>query len=196
MLQWNELRVTPDGKYLIIDVQVQNMDYYQDVTLAALYLNIYKKPEDFTAPMPDSKSILLWQYEPSKEKTEDTTTEEGELNSKHIRKFIDIDGLSENLFFVYAVADGEATPETPCGCADHVLIGITYNQGLLYKNSVNALSTINDCTPSLELIDYILNEKAFEISLKTGDYRGAIGYWNNVFKSKITATKPCKCHGY
>ena len=43
MLQWNELRITEDSKHLVIDVQVQNLDYYENVHLQSLYMNVYKK---------------------------------------------------------------------------------------------------------------------------------------------------------
>ena len=43
MLQWNELRSTPDGRYLIIDVEVQNLNFYDNIYKIAqiLYLGIY-----------------------------------------------------------------------------------------------------------------------------------------------------------
>ena len=192
MLQWNELRITEDSKHLVIDVQVQNLDYYKNVHLQSLYMNVYNKSSDYVAPMPDSKSILLWQYEPPQE-----VTEEGEHKPKHIRKFIDIDGLSENLFFVYAIADGEATDDTPCGCKNHVLMGVVYNNQALYRNSINTISTTSTCAPNQELIDYILNVKLFEFSLKAGDYRAAIDFWNTTFKNNDkTSKKSCGCHGY
>lgn len=192
MLQWNELRITEDSKHLVIDVQVQNLDYYENVHLQSLYMNVYNKSSDYVAPMPDSKSILLWQYEPPQE-----VTEEEEHKPKHIRKFIDIDGLSENLFFVYAIADGEATDDTPCGCKNHVLMGVVYNNQALYRNSINAISTTSTCAPNQELIDYILNVKLFEFSLKAGDYRAAIDFWNTTFKNNDkTSKKSCGCHGY
>ena len=192
MLQWNELRITEDSKHLVIDVQVQNLDYYKNVHLQSLYMNVYNKSSDYVAPMPDSKSILLWQYEPPQE-----VTEEGEHKPKHIRKFIDIDGLSENLFFVYAIADGEATNDTPCGCKNHVLMGVVYNNQALYRNSINAISTTSTCGPNQELIDYILNVKLFEFSLKAGDYRAAIDFWNTAFKNNDkTPKKSCGCYGY
>lgn len=192
MLQWNELRITEDSKHLIIDVQVQNLDYYKNVHLQSLYMNVYKESSDYVAPIPDSKSILLWQYEPPQ-----GVTEEEEHKPKHIRKFIDIEGLSENLFFVYAIAEGEPTEDTPCGCKDHVLMGVVYNNQDLYRNSINAISATNTCTPNQELIDYILNVKLFEFSLKAGNYRAAIDFWNTTFKNNNkTFKKSCGCHGY
>lgn len=183
MVQFNELRITPDGKYIVIDAEIQNLDYYDDVYLKSIQMNVYSKPEDFTTPMPDSHSILIWN-------TDGTPI-------KRIRKFVDIDTIEDKLFFIYAMAEGEPSEETPCGAKDPLLVGVVYNKAILYKNSINALSTLNDCEPSKELIDYILNVKAFQLAIETGDYRTAIQYWNNTFKNSITIYKTnCGCHGH
>ena len=239
MLQWNELRITEDSKHLVIDVQVQNLEYYENVHLQSLYMNVYKKSSDYVAPMPDSKSILLWEeptvsYEPyTQEDIENAqigdtfwvlnadnnyaehTVDEANIieiqqgtviaykqvlienHLKRIRKFLDIDGIANNLIFIYAIAEGEPTDDTPCGGKDHVLMGVVYNNQALYRNSINAMSTINDCTPNQELINYILNVKSFEFSLKAGDYRAAIDFWNTTFKNNDkTPKKSCGCYGY
>ena len=46
MLQWNELRITPDGRYLIIDVEVQNLNFYDNIYIESLYFVTYKNPSD------------------------------------------------------------------------------------------------------------------------------------------------------
>lgn len=183
MIQWDELRITTDGKFLVIDVEIQNLNYYNDVYLESLMMNTYSKADDFVSPMPDSKSIPIWE------------ANEGE-KIKHIRRYIDIDTIGDNLFFVYAIASGEPSEDTPCGAKDNVLVGVVYNKALLYKNSINAISSIDNCTPSKSLIDHILNTKAFELSIETGDYKSAITYWNKTFKKQVTTKTNCGCHGY
>ena len=47
-------------------------------------------------------------------------------------------------------------------------------------------------------IDYILRFKAFELSLKTGNYTLAIEYWEKFLKNKtssISKPKGCGCYG-
>ena len=77
MLQWNELRLTPDGKYLVIDVQVQELDYFKDVYIDNIQFNVYNTPESFITPVSDSNSIMIW---------EDTSSK----NLRRVREFIDI----------------------------------------------------------------------------------------------------------
>ena len=182
MLNWNELRITPDGKFLIIDVEVQNLDYFKDVYLESLQMNVYPKADDFIEAMPDSKSISLWEGD--------------DVPRKRVRKYIDIDGISDNLIFVYAIAGGEPTEDTPCGVKEQLLVGIVYNKALLYNSSIKTINTIKDCTPDKELIDQILKIKMFDLSIAIGDYKTAIKCWNSMFKKQITTKVNCGCYGY
>lgn len=240
MLQWDELRTTPDGKFLIVDVEVQNLDYFKDVYLESLQMNVYSKAEDFVAPMPDSKSIVLWKEKESTISYEPYTQEDRnnaklddvfwnrdsngvwrpfvinstnligiqngsylvykkiitEYHTKRVKKYIDIDSISDNLIFVYAVANGEPTEDTPCGAKEQLLVGLVYNKALLYNSSIKAISTINDCTPNKKLIDQILKVKMFDLSIITGDYKTALNCWNSIFKKQITTKVNCGCYGY
>ena len=240
MLQWDELRITPDGKFLIVDVEVQNLDYFKDVYLESLQMNIYSKAEDFVAPMPDSKSIILWKEKESTISYEPYTQEdrnnaklndifwdqdidgvwhefvinstnlidiqngsisaykqiETEYHTKRVRKYIDIDSISNNLIFVYAIASGEPTEDTPCGAKEQLLVGLVYNKALLYNSSIKAISTISDCIPNKKLIDQILKVKMFDLSVVVGDYKTAINYWNSIFKKQMAIKVNCGCYGY
>ena len=39
MIRFNELRVTSDRKHLVIDVQIEELDYYQDVFLDTIIID-------------------------------------------------------------------------------------------------------------------------------------------------------------
>ena len=198
MLQWNELRITPDGRYLIIDVEVQNLNFYDNIYIESLYFVTYKNPSDYDPISDKGTKIFLWRDYDTVPLPEEHYADVGEEDQhyKRLRKFIDLEGIDNNLFFVHAIANGEAAEDTPCGTKEHELLGVTYNKGLLYKNSIKALSTIDNCTPSKKLIDYILNIKAFNLSLEVGDYQEAIEYWNGLFKSQVKNKTNCGCHGY
>lgn len=198
MLQWNELRITPDGRYLIIDVEVQHLEYYDNVYLESISICVPKNPDDLKEyPMGYTE---IWRNYDEPEKILPPNTEGP--NIKHIRKFIDLDGTDwkDRVFFVYAQADvlesDEKLAKAPCGAKSKWLMGVTYNKELLYRNSINALSTVNECNPSKELIDYILNNMAFKMSIEVGDYKTAVRYWNNSFKEPVTVKHNCGCHGY
>jgi hypothetical protein len=39
MIDFNELRITPDGKYLIIDVSINNASYYDNVFIKHIVID-------------------------------------------------------------------------------------------------------------------------------------------------------------
>lgn len=198
MLQWDELSITPDGKYLVIDVQVQDSAFYNNIYIESIYMNAYSKSEDFNDGLENAHTIHIWRDYTTPESTyTDKYKEVGEQGQtyRHLRKCVDIDLIKDNLLFITATNNNAFAPDTPCSCKKTMLLGIVYNKQILYKNSISALQTLNGCTPSKELIDHILNIKAFELSLGTGDYKSAIGYWNNIFKNnKVVSHTKCHCH--
>lgn len=177
MIQLNELRVAPDGKHLIIDAQIQDMPYYENVYISAIIIDTQKT---YSPLGPSSKPLR--------------TIECG--NVKHYRAFIDIDGAMDNMFFVYVLSNGDPSDDTPCDMKDRSILGVTYNKYPMYEQSIKMLNSIGGCEPSSDLIDYILQQKAFDLSLKTGNYTKAIEYWNIFFDdTEKTINTKCGCYG-
>lgn len=191
MLQWNELRITPDGKYLIVDVEVQNLDYYENIHINTLTLQVYSKTGK-------SHTLYIWRdYSVPQIQGEDyREVGQNGVTYKHLRKVIDIDTIGDCLFFVTATNNDDFADDTPCGVKDTVLHGSVYNKYLLYSQSIKALKTMNNCTPSKSLINYILQFKMFELALELGDTELAVTYWNNCTKGKLSNTSnTCGCNG-
>ena len=177
MIQFNELRITPDGKHLVIDVEVQPLDYYENVYVDTIVIDTQKT---YSETGPSSKPFM--------------TINCGRV--KHFREFIDIDTLADNIFFVYAISSGEQAEDTPCGMAEQYIMGITYDKYPIYSKGMKLLGEIGGCEPSNNLINYILQQKAFDISLTTGNYLKAIEYWNAFFDQKEqTISAKCGCYG-
>ncbi len=180
MLQFNQLRITPDGKKLIVDISVRDMEYYQGVYVNSVIIDT-QKTYDVTGP--SSNPLFTFDYS-GQEK-------------KHITEYIDVDSIADNLFFVYAFATGDAEPDTPCGMKKTSIMGVVYDKSALYKNGMKFISSVKDCNFPREFIDYILRYKAFDLALDSCNYTQAIEYWNNyISKSRINRTsKRCRCHG-
>ena len=177
MIQINELRVTQDRKHLVIDVQVQEMSYYDNVYLDTIIIDTQNT---FVETGPSSNPLM----------TIDCN------NTKHYRSFIDIDSIADNLFFVYIIANGEPSEDTPCGMKDYQILGVTYDKYPIYLQGMKLLNELNGCEPSQNLMDYIFNNKAFELSLQTGNYQKAIQYWNQFINNKnVNHKSRCGCHG-
>ena len=178
MLQFNELRITPDQKHLIVDVEVQPLEYYEDVYVGAIVVDTQKT---FSELGPSNKPLFTFEYE---------------NQPKRVREVIDIDTIADNLFFVYAIASGNPAEDTPCGMAESSIMGVTYDKYPIYSQGMKLLGEMGGCEPSSNLIDYILQRKAFDISLLTGNYSEAIKYWNMFYNTKeVTIKTKCGCHG-
>lgn len=178
MLQYNELRITQDRKYLVIDVQVQELSYYEDVYLDTIIIDTQNT---FSATGPSGKPFMTIQLDSS---------------TKHYRNFIDIDGIANNIFFVYTVAAGNASADVPCGMSKSVITGVAYDKYPIYLQGMKLLNQLNGCEVPNDLKDFIFQNKAFDLSLQTGNYSKAIEYWNYFFNSKEKSVKSnCGCHG-
>lgn len=178
MLQFNELRITNDGKYLIIDVQVQNLDYYKNVYIDSI---CFDTQESYNATGPSSKAIKVF---------------EAQDNIKNIKISYDIDLLKNNMFFVYAIAKGTPSEDTPCGMKDTITLGITYYKYPLFVTAMKLLKELKGCEVPRHIMDFFLKIEAFNLCIETGNHTKAIEYWNKFYSNTNTQIiNTCGCYG-
>lgn len=190
MLQWNELRITPDGKYLIIDVEVQSQSYYKNIFINTLSLQVYSKIDSST-------TLYIWRDYEAIATEEEAYKEVGVqgMKYKRLRKAIDIEALSDCLFYITATNTDDFEEDTPNGLKQTVIHGVSYNKYLLYSQSIKALRAMDNCIPNKDVINYILQFKMFELALETGDKDTAITYWNKCVRGKVPVlVKDCGCY--
>lgn len=182
MVFFNELRVTPDGKRLIVDIAISAKPYFDNVFLDTVDLNVYSKPEDFISPTPDTKSIHIYNSQTS------------QYNEKRIREYIDIDGMGNQMFFIYVKTKGNPDSDAPCGIQQSYIVGVAYNKFNIYKNIMGMIKSLGGCEPNKEFIDYFLQLKALEFAIKVGNFKQALIYWCSFFsKKKIKVVGGCNC---
>lgn len=206
MVQFNELRITPDGKNLIIDVSVQDMEYYDNVFIDSIIIDT----EDTYIPSgPSTNPIFSYTVEESSDvaytilrdggctpvlcdEGDDQCLISNSGNTKHLKlilnstDFITIPNLNDKLFFVYVVTKGTPSSNTPCGLDNQNTLGVVFNKFTLYKTSMKFFKELeSSCNISKGFIDFILRMKGLELSIKTGNYLQTIRYWNKFFKGKI-----------
>ena len=102
MIEFKELRVTPDGKTLIIDAAVKDLSYYDNVYIKSVTIDTqdtYSESGSSTNP--------LFHYEVASVSEENKKRIRLELNSSVLG---DITG---NMFFVYVTADNVSRDTTP-----------------------------------------------------------------------------------
>lgn len=194
MIKFNELKVTDDGKYLVVDVQIAEDDYYENVYIDQIIIDSDKKFSDF-GPVGEILNLDL--------STEDVIDEETGIvtgtitvNKKSYKGIIDVDSIGDRLFFVYVITKGMPTAETPCSLKKANNIGVAYNKYLLYRLGMNYIKPVADrCNYDKRFIDFILQLKAFELSIATGKYNWAIVHWNKFFLGSPSGAplKPCNC---
>ena len=187
MIEFKELRVTPDGKTLIIDAAVKDLSYYDNVYIDSLTIDTqdtYSESGSSTNP--------LFHYEVSSVSDENKKRIRLELNSSVLGK-----PITGNMFFVYITVKGTPAADTPCGLDNVTTLGVTADLYPFYKSSINHMKELeNECEPSKNFIDSLLRFKAFELSIRTGHYTQAIKCWNKFFKEvkSNTVNTICRCH--
>lgn len=214
MIQFNELRITPDSQQLIIDVSIDNSSYYDNVILDSIVIDtqdtyvangpspkpiythkvdnynyVYSTPEDCSCnPVlsDDDKAYCL--------------TYSGEQN-KHVRLILSAKdlgiSLTDNMLFVYAIATGTPAPDTPCGMDNSIKMSTVVNLYPIYQESIRYIRELNcDCDIPRDFINMILRYKAIELCIRTGNYVQAIKYWKKFLLgvNSVTSYK-CGCNG-
>lgn len=184
MVQFNELRITPDGQKLIIDVSVKDLEYYTNVYLDTIQIDTQ---DTFVESGPSSEVVY---------------TEVIEGNTRSVRLELGtgdlLPALNDNLFFVYIRTKGTPAANTPCGMDNITTSGVVSDLYPLYQHAFSYIKELSDtCSVPENFINYILQYKAFELAVKTGHYTEAIKYWKRFFMriKDSVITPDCRCYG-
>ena len=202
MIQFNELRITQDGKNLIIDAQVQDISYYTDVYIDSII--IYSQ-NTFVSSGASSSPLFKYTYDATTASTlgyVTSLTSGGKL--KGIRMTIPYNSLGEtsnldkDLLFVYITINGTPSSDTPCNMDLTYELGIVYNTYPFYLRGMNFIKELNSsCELPKQLIDYMLRQKVLETCIQVGDYTKAVEYWKKFFTGdyQVINLKTCSCNG-
>ena len=175
MIDFKELKITPDNKYLHIEVAVNEFDAYENI----LITNIKIDNQD-TYNVTGPSENLVYEY----------------TNAVGLKGIgIDIPnesitgGLANNMFFIYIETKGSIHPDY--NISESLLleknVGVVINLYPIYSKAMNYTKELCDC-PCCNIpkgfIDFILKVKALDLSVATGNYIQAIEYWNKLFKPR------------
>lgn len=214
MVQFNELRVLPNGCKLIIDASVKDLSYYTDVYIDSIIID---NQDTFVNTGPSSNPIYTYTVPAdvevyAEENTNDATTTEGGdtvlietgTDTKSVYLSLDIldfankiDSFENEMLFVYVVTKGIPSSDTPCGMDNQTTLGVVYNEQKLYDLSIYYLRELNKCCQMPKgFIDALLRMKALELAVKTGHYIQAVKYWKLFFTKRRESTlTSCGCNG-
>lgn len=187
MIIFNECRIDKEGKNLIIDAKVDSLSYYDNIYIKSITIDT---DETFIENGPSSNYIY------TNNLNNDTTLKSIRLKINY--KELKLDSLNDNILFVYIRAGGAPSADTPCGMDNEYSVAVAVNIRSVYNMAMSYLKELEGtCTTPKGFIDMILRLKAFELSLKTGNFITAIEQWDKLFKKKriVSPTKGCGCNG-
>jgi hypothetical protein len=212
MVYFNELRFSKNNKSLIIDVAIDNQDYYENVFLDSIVIDtqntfIENGPSSnpvYTHTVVETFANVYTNTDCQNAKVLAENSECGIIDSiskKQIRLEIPVSACgidpSKDIVFVYVIVSGNPAPDTPCGMDSSKIMATVVNLKLIYDNLLSCVRQVeNDCDIPKSFIDIILRYKAFELFIKTGNYTKAIQYWKKYLTSGnfTTTQKQCRCY--
>lgn len=106
--------------------------------------------------------------------------------------------FNKNILFVYVKTTGIPSADTPCGMDNQVSMQAVANLYPIYQKFIQYLKEVsNTCITPKNFIDFLLQFKALQLSIKTGNYIDSVTYWNNLVKETTITniTNKCGCHG-
>lgn len=194
MIQYNELQITPDGKYLIIDASVENSEYFTDMTISEIIID---NQDTYLDNGPSSKPIYNCKISEI-ESNNNIYVDEYKRRIRFILSSEDLEiDLNTNLLFVYIIAEGTPASDTPCGFDNKIAIASVYNRYPIYKNYIYLLNEFNNqCKIPQKLIDAILHYKALTLCLSINNNVTAIEYWNNFYRNLKSNIDNYNCSCY
>lgn len=218
MVVLNECRIDQEGKNLIIEATVENLSYYKNVYIDSVTVHTN---ENYSPNGPNKETCVFFKsFESDYFKvdtrcdctpvTEDENCKCGNVYTsqkagvKKIRLSIKAKDLiraadfNNNIFFVYVTATGYPTPDCPCGMDNCYTMGVAVNLRPIYNMAMGYIKELDsNCTTPNGFVDMILRLKAFDLSLRTGNYPMAFKQWDKLFKNKVSVSpkRGCGCNG-
>lgn len=205
-----------DNDKLIIEATVEKLSFYKNVYIEAIVIDT---DSTYSPNGPSNTPIFTKEFE-SKHSKVDVLNDCDSLRIsddckcgniytsqkagvKGVRlclspKDINVPNLDNNIFFIYVIATGIPTPDTPCGMDNRFIMGVAVNLRPIYNMAMQYIKELDStCSIPRGFIDMILRLKAFDLSLRTGNYQVAFKQWDKLFKNKISVspTKGCGCNG-
>lgn len=217
MITFDRLDIAPDGEHLIIEASIDNSSYFDKVEVDSVIID---SQDTYVPNGPSSNPIYIYRVDegdndkvystPDKCLCNPVLDEEDQLYcltdreclTKQVKLCIKQSelgvSLNNTMLFVYVIARGYPSPDTPCGYDNSKVMGVVVNLYPYYQSMMNGIKEINDtCNIPKYFINNILRFKAIEFSIKTCNYIQAIKYWKKFFSSgRVRAThRHCECHG-
>ena len=198
MIRFNELKI--EDNYIIIDVQIEEEKYFKDMYIDSIVIDTQ---DTFIANGPSSKAIYTKTFNTNTDvNKEEIIYTQGIDKYNRVRIYIDGKNLNvdihKTMFFVYVIAGGTPTADTPCRWDENKALHTLVDTQVLYNNMIQYIKELNkDCSTPDNFINAILQFNAIDLALKTNQYPLAIDLWKRFYsdiESNVVLPN-CGCNG-
>lgn len=204
MIHYNNLYITEDSKYLVIDVAIDEDSTYDDVYLDRIAIDTQ---DTYITNGPSNNAKIFHIGGDDIEGPSINGIEEVKNSGKDIKKVkhtkltlsakdLGVD-LNKDMLFIYSTASG-FIPEDKQDVIKYItntILNVVVNTYEVYKSIIPLIKEIADtCKEPTSFINRELQIKAVEYAIKSSNYILAIKYWRKYFMNSITATSLNKCN--
>lgn len=186
MITFNQCRISWDGKYLYLTVQIDDLDYFTNVYIDNVKIDT---SDNFVDSGPSSSPIYTYTA---------TGNQKSVSLALDYRELLAGGLLKEKMFFVWVTAKGTPAADTPCGLDSALKLCVAFNESYIFSRGLALIKELSDhCTLPANFVDWSLLISAFKLALDSGKYSEAIKFWKIItHQGKFnTSTPNCGCHG-
>lgn len=180
----NNFRVSPDGKFLELWVEIPEGPGYSGLTIDKIAIQDHMH---YTIGYPSNPQIEL------------TATQEEPFDIGDNKRVIKILSFSDmkilgnldntGLFFMYVHQVGVPGPELECKCSLETTIAVAVNMFPIYNKAIKLINQLNgECTDKAirdELVDLHWKKDTFRQAVMLQEYDSAISLFNDTLFSDI-----------
>ena len=194
MVVFDELRITPEGDALFIDLHIRKdlVTEWPDSNIASISICESSKYTEGGVPEGAVEVYHKGEYRVTKYFDKITPGDNIDLPAT----------FKDKLFYVYVTLEGIVETALTCGCSNKnpsigvaLDMGIIYNQFMQYINELDSPRTCSNKTPS-GFTDFILRYNAFLLAMDSKHYKKGIAFFDKWFSGKYKPiTSGCGCNG-
>jgi hypothetical protein len=193
MVSINEFVIARDAKYLYLKASIDDMEYFENVFIDYLEFTLHKVVNG---------TIETSTIELNPDGTLHTESLETEVKNVDLTLTPQDLGLSDfqtPVIEVKVYTKGYPSADTPCGMDEEYVVGITYNESVLYDKGLSFIHQVGqDCNIPDDFINWILSSSAFDLALKSGNMNDTLAWWLRLTSNRsngYSRNSNCGCHG-
>ena len=207
MIHYNNLYITEDSKYLVIDVAIDEDSTYDDDYLYRIAIDTQ---DTYITNGPSNNAKIIFLDEGDVEKPSMNGIGEVKNSGKDIKKVKHTKltlsakdlgvNLNKDMLFIYSTASGFIPGDKPdvLKYITDTILNVVVNTYEVYKSIIPLIKEIGElCKDPISFIDRELQIKAVEYSIKNSNYLLAIKYWKKYFMDNTitSSSNKCNCNG-